>query len=203
MTGERWLVTGFPALRARKLVELALHSLPELELSILVHPQRLVEAGAVLERFGSAAERCQLVEGKAGAIDFGLSGPNYLGLARTVTRVHHLYQSFEHGLSDREARAVNVAATREIIEFAKAAGALRRLVHYSSVFVSGNRSGIVLEDELNRGQSFRSPFEESLALSEAMLEHVHDTVPLTIVRSAQVIGDSRTGEVDRSPGLTR
>ena len=52
-----------------------------------------------------------------------------------------------------------------MIELARAAKRLERLVHHSSVFVSGDRSGVVRESELAVGQGFRSPVEESLALA--------------------------------------
>ncbi|HEV8247140.1 MAG TPA: SDR family oxidoreductase, partial [Polyangiaceae bacterium] len=146
-------------------------------------------------------ERCELVPGNAPAIDFGLAGQRYLELASRVTRVHHLHQSSHHSLAEREAGQINVAATREVIEFARAAAGLRSVVHYSSVFVSGDRTGVVLEEELNVGQTFRSPAEETLALSEAMWSRTGAALPVTILRSGQVVGDTHSGEVDRLDGI--
>jgi thioester reductase-like protein len=201
MMEERWLITGFPALRARAVVRRVLEVRPDVSLVLLVHPDRKVQAEALLFALDAAASaRCDVVLGNPSAIDFGLSGADYLALAGRVARIHHLYQSHSHVLDEVASRSLNVAATREVLEFARASVGLRRLVHYSTVFVSGNRTGIVLEDELARGQAFRSPAEESLALCEAMLQRVRFSVPLTIVRTGQVVGDSRTGEFERPDG---
>jgi nucleoside-diphosphate-sugar epimerase len=87
-----------------------------------------------------------------------------------------------------------------MIELCRVARKLERLVHHSSVFVSGDRTGIVLERDLHAHQSFRSPVAASLALAEAMLRR-HREVPLTVVRAAQVVGDTESGLVDRLDGL--
>jgi nucleoside-diphosphate-sugar epimerase len=117
-----------------------------------------------------------------------------------VRVVHHAYQVLDLDAPADVARHVNVGGAREMIELGKAAHYLERLVHHSSVFVSGDRSGLVLESELAEGQGFRSPVEESLALAEQMLSR-HASLPLCIVRSPWVVGDSLTGEVDRLGGV--
>jgi nucleoside-diphosphate-sugar epimerase len=73
-------------------------------------------------------------------------------------------------------------------------------VHHSSVFVSGNRQGLVLESELAAGQAFRTPVEESLALAEQMLTR-HPELPVSVLRAPWVVGDSLTGEVERLSGI--
>jgi len=198
---EHWLVTGFPALRARTFVRHALAARPEVALVLVVHSALRGRAEQVLSTLPAAARaRVDLLSGNPAAIDFGLSGASYLALAGRVARIHHFYHSQSYSLDEREARQLNVGGVREVIEFARACVGLRRLVHHSTVFVSGNRTGIVMEDELERGQSFRSSAEESLALCEAMLQRVRPSLPLTIVRSAQVVGDSKSGEFDRLDG---
>jgi thioester reductase-like protein len=198
---EQWLVTGFPALRARTFVRRALAAPEPGRLVLLVHPALRERAERWLSAQNAASrERLELVSSDPAAIDFGLSGASYLALAERITRVHHFYQSSSYALDERGARHLNVAGVRETIEFARVCTKLERLVHYSSVFVSGSRTGIVMEDELEHGQSFRSPAEESLALGEAMLRRAGSGLPLTVVRTAHVVGDSRTGEFDHVDG---
>ncbi len=201
MTAESWLVTGFPALRARTFVRRVLAVRPDLSLVLIVHPALSARANQVLSGLSAEARaRIEVMSGNPAAIDFGLSGKNYLALAGRIARIHHFYQSLSYSLDEREARQLNVGGVREVIEFARSCAGLRRLVHYSTVFVSGNRTGIVMEDELERGQGFRCPAEESLALCEAMLQRATPSLPLTIVRAAQVVGDSHSGEFDRLDG---
>jgi nucleoside-diphosphate-sugar epimerase len=63
--------------------------------------------------------------------------------------------------------------------------------------------GPVAEEELAVGQTFRSPAAESLALAESLLRHRLAEVPITVLRTPQVLG-SRTGQVlPRPSGLHR
>jgi thioester reductase-like protein len=193
------LVTGFPGLRARVLVRLALAADPELRPVLLVHPRRRERA---VEALGELAggDRARIVQGDPAAIDFGLSREEYRALAAEVRVVHHVYQVLDLAAPGELAESINIGGAREIIELARVARGLERVVHHSSVFVSGDRTGIVLERDLQAHQSFRSPVAASLAVAESMLRR-HPEVPLTVVRASQVVGDTETGLVDRLDGL--
>ena len=196
---SRLFLTGFPGFRASALLRVALTAEPELEVAALVHPRRRAEAEEMLANHVLGRERVSLIEGDPIAIDFGLRGRDYGELADSVTHVQHLHQALDASVPGDVAERVNVGAAREIIEFSRAARRLEHLVLHSSLFVSGDRSGVVHESELAAGQSFRSPVARSLALAEAMLSR-HPELPYTIVRAGQVVGDSRTGVVGRLDG---
>ncbi|HEX6767514.1 MAG TPA: SDR family oxidoreductase, partial [Polyangiaceae bacterium] len=193
------LVTGFPGLRARAVTAAVLAGDRDARITLLVHPNRRADTEAALSAF-LARERVTVLEGDAAAIDLGLAGAAFRELAETVRVVHHAYQVVDLDAPAEVARAVNVGGAREMIELGRAAKHLERLVVHSSVFVSGARTGSVLESELAAGQTFRSPVEESLALAEQMLSR-HAALPLSIVRAPWVVGDSLTGEVDRLGGI--
>jgi nucleoside-diphosphate-sugar epimerase len=199
MSADTVLVTGFPGLRARALAAAQLAGDRDVRVTLLVHPQRRADAelaaGALLAR-----DRVSVLYGDPSAIDLGLPGRTYRELAGSLRIVHHAYQVIDLDAAAEVGHAVNVGGAREMIELARAARHLERLVHHSSVFVSGDRSGVVLESELAVGQGFRSPVEESLALAEQMLCR-HATLPVSIVRAPWVVGDSLTGEVDRLAGI--
>ncbi len=72
--------------------------------------------------------------------------------------------------------------------------ALQRLAFFSSAFVSGDRSGVIGEEELDCGQSFRTPFERSLFRCEQLAREAMPRLPITVLRPGSVIGHSRTGE---------
>jgi nucleoside-diphosphate-sugar epimerase len=71
---------------------------------------------------------------------------------------------------------------------------------HSTVHVSGDRKGVVREEELKAGQSFRSVVEESRARAEKLARAEMGRLPVAIVRPATIVGDSRTGEIDRFDG---
>ena len=117
-----------------------------------------------------------------------------------VTRIHHVAQVTYAGVDPRLAESVNIGAMREIVEFGRFAQKLRMMVIHSSAMVSGNRTGLVLEEELNAGQTFRTPVEETLARAERLARSCMKELPIAVVRPTQIVGHSRTGEVDRFDG---
>ncbi|HTQ05687.1 MAG TPA: SDR family oxidoreductase [Polyangiaceae bacterium] len=198
MTERALLVTGFPGFRARAVLACALERDEHARPFLLVHPRRSAEARLALAEL-AGGDRARVIEGDPGAIDFGLGRKDYFELAVNVAEVQHVYQVLDLAAPAAAAEAVNVGGAREVAEFGRVARGLTRIVHHSSVFVSGDRHGIVSEAELGAGQTFRSPVARSLALAEAMLGR-QASLPLTIVRAGHVIGDSRTGVVDRLDG---
>ena len=191
------LITGFPAFRARHLLRELTRRQPEVEVVALVHPSRAAEARAAADELAPSPAPVTLLEGDPAAIDFGLSGADYVALAARVRVVHGAYSITDPDRTDR-AEAVNVAAARELVEFARAAGGLERLVLYSSVFVSGDRTGRVAEHELEAGQGFRNPTERSLAIAERVVKN--SGLPFNVLRAGHLLGASDDGSIDHPSG---
>lgn len=144
--------------------------------------------------------RVNLIEGDAAAIDFGLSGAELKVLTPEIDIIHHMAQVSYLGADKKQATYVNVNGARELIEVASQCKAIKNVVYYSTAQVSGDRTGIVYEDELDSRHSFRNPVEETLARGERVVRSAMDRLPITIVRPTMVVGDSQTGEVDRFDG---
>jgi hypothetical protein len=190
------LITGFPAFRARHILREIAKRTPDGALVALVHPTRLAEARAIADELGfGVGGRLELVAGDPAALDFGLPGAAYLELARRIRLVHAAYSSTDPDADASTLEALNVGAARELAELSRVAPNLERLVAYSSVFVSGDRSGYVREDELEARQSFRNPAERTLAIAERMLRK--SGAPLNVIRAGHLLGDSVTGSMDR------
>lgn len=187
------LLTGFPALRARAVLAALQAAEPETRVIALIHPERFEEAVQVVAQSALAPSPVELLAGDPAALDFGLSGFAYRELSQVVAGVHATYSITDGAAGGELAERVNIGAARELIEFARAASALRSLVLYSSVFVSGQRAGVVRESELEAGQAFHSPVERSLAIAERMLQR--SDAPSIVLRSGHLLGE---GE---QPGL--
>jgi thioester reductase-like protein len=199
--GEALLVTGYPSFRARKMVEHLVAAEPSSRLYLIVRDKFAKDASAALEQMSKLdRDRIALISGDAAAMDLGLSGKEYRELASRVERIHHLAQVTYPGADRKMAESVNIGAMREIIELGRVCEKLRSIVVHSSAMVSGNRTGLVLEDELAAGQSFRTPVEETLARAERFARSHMTELPIVVVRPTQIVGDSRTGEVDRFDG---
>ncbi|HET9954473.1 MAG TPA: SDR family oxidoreductase [Polyangiaceae bacterium] len=192
------LVIGFPGQRAvhitRELLDGGAGAVARL--TLLVHPERLQEAQTQIASWSEAArERVTLEPADPIAIDWGLSGSRYRQLAECTRAIHAAYSSLDEDLPEATAEALHIGQARELVEFSKVASRLRTLVLYSSVFVSGDRTGRVLEDELVAGQGFRNPLERTLALTERMLADAG--IQPWVLRSGHLIADSRTGAFAR------
>jgi thioester reductase-like protein len=200
------LLTGFPSFRGRRMCEEILREDgPRAFVHAVVHPKLAADAAAALDALPlDARRRVHVIEGDAAAMDLGLSGAELRGLGREVDRIHHCVQVSYLGADRATAEHVNVGAAREVIEVARVCEHLKCLVVHSSASVSGDRSGVVREDDLDRGQHFRNPIEETLAEAERIYRRAmvakKKPVPIAVLRPSIVVGDSMHGDVDRLEG---
>lgn len=204
MTDRLAFVTGFPGFISRRLVSKLLASDEGLRVVALVEAHRMPDAEKAIGEMAQLntsnlfrQDRVELVSGDVTALDAGLSGEEFRQITSTATEVYHL--AAEHSLSvDRKsAERVNVQGTSNVLGLARAMPRLERFVHFSSAYVSGDRTGVIMEDELDAGQSFRNPYEATKHQAEHLVYKARDRLPITIIRPSGVVGDSRTGEIDR------
>ncbi len=195
------LLTGYPSLVARAVCTELLASDPKAHVVALVRAKFLADARTSRDELpAERRKRLRFLEGDAAAIDLGLSGVEWKGLAREITRIHHCAQVTYLGVDRKTAEHLNVDGTLEVLELARACEKLECVVLHSTAHVSGNRRGTVLEDELKAGQSFRTVVEETKARAERLARAAMDTLPIVVVRPSTIVGDSSTGEVDRLDG---
>ena len=133
-------------------------------------------------------------------MDLGLPGPDYKALAAEVTAIHHTAAVYYLGAKRELVERVNVDGTRTMLELAGDCARLRRFVHWSTAQVSGSRSGVILEEELDCGQRFRNVYEETKFRAERMVRDAARRLPVTILRPGIIVGDSKTGEIDKFDG---
>jgi thioester reductase-like protein len=193
-----YFVTGYPGFIGRRLVEHILEMDKEGKLYLLVQPKFLKDAQAEVERLG--VNRVEILSGDVVDMHLGLSGEEYQRLTAEVTDIFHLAAISYLGAPKETAWRVNVDGTRNVLELARDCEGLHRFNHFSTCYVSGDRVGVIAEDELERGQSFRNVYEESKYQAERLVQKAGRTLPVTIYRPSSVVGDSRTGEIDRFDG---
>ena len=195
------LLTGFPAFAARKMCEELLRGPERIFVHALVRMERLDEAKEVLDVLPlEQRQRVAFIVGDTSAIDFGLAREELRALTKEVDVIHHLAQVVRPGTNATTAYAVNVHGAREVTEIAALCPGLKCLVFHSLATVSGDRSGPVLETELDEGQGFRSEVEETLAHAERVLRQKATKLPIAIVRPTMICGDTQTGDVEQFDG---
>jgi thioester reductase-like protein len=201
VTDDVVLLTGFPSLLARAVCAEVVRADAHAQVRAVVRTKSVEEARAVVDDLPvEQRARVQIVEGDAAAIDLGLSGAEFKSIAREVTRIHHCGQVTYLGVDRNTAEHVNLGGTREAIELAGHCEKLECLVVHSTASVAGDRRGVVLEDELKAGQSFRSVIEETKARAEKIARSAMSRLPIAVVRPSTIVGHSLTGEIDRFEG---
>lgn len=203
LAGDVVLVTGFPGFRAQALVRLLTESEPNALLWLVVPPSELEAAARLLAKMPLAKERPRLIPGEPCAIDLGLSRPRYAELAARVDRWFALYQTTDPRASRELSLRVNLGSAREVAELSKVAESLAHVTFLSNSAVFGDHQGEASEEDLPLGQSFRSPAAQSLALAEALLRRKLAEIPISIVRTPQVLGARGQEPSARPSGLHR
>jgi len=126
----------------------------------------------------------------------GLRGRQRDGLAERISEVVHGAASVSFALELDASRAVNVEGTRRVLEFARhcqARGGVRRFSYISTAYVAGEHTGCFSEDDLDVGQRFRNPYEQSKFEAERLLGHWREQLPVTVLRPSIVVGERDTG----------
>jgi nucleoside-diphosphate-sugar epimerase len=144
--------------------------------------------------------RAQLVIGEPAAMDFGMAGKRFMELASRTDVVHHCaFTSYAGARVDGAAR-FNLDATSEVLELCEQSTRGCRLVMWSTTSVTGRLSGRIAEGDIPRPPGFANAIDESRYRAELTVREAMDHVPTTILRPSIVVGDSRTGEIDRMEG---
>jgi Male sterility protein len=201
--GDVVLLTGFPSFRAQALLRVLAEREPNALFWLVVPPTELEAAARALATTSLRRDQLRLIPGEPCAIDLGLSRQTYRELADRVERWFALYQTTDLRARRELCFRVNLGSAREIAELSKAAQSLSHVTFLSSGVVFGDHQGDAAEEDLALGQSFRSPAAESLALAEALLGRKLADIPLSIVRTPQVLGARGRAALTRPSGLHR
>ena len=199
--GRHALVTGYPGFIAKRLLRRLLTDMPKARFTFLVEESRRVEAESDVASFPAEKQRrMRITTGDVARMDLGLAGLEIEAL-KDVTHIFHLAAVQRVDASHELLEAVNVTGVRNVIALAKELPALERLVHFSSCLVSGDREGVITEDELDVGQRFHTFYEETKLRGEKLMRAAMKDLPITVVRPSIVVGSSDTGEIDRFDGV--
>jgi thioester reductase-like protein len=122
---------------------------------------------------------------------FGLAPERIAALGKSVGCIVHAAATIAFDAPVQEYRRLNVAGTRHAIDLAQRWRV--PLVHVSTAYVCGRRSGRILEDELDSGQKFSNGYERS----KCRAEHLVNQAPVrsAILRPAIVTGEAATGAI--------
>ncbi|WP_242905048.1 SDR family oxidoreductase [Actinomadura terrae] len=124
-------------------------------------------------------------------------GRDELRLLKSLDLVVHSAATTDFGRSAAVYETLNVGGTRNVLDLVRdVASAPVPLVHVSTAYVCGERTGTVLESDLDAGQTFGTLYEESKFRAETMVrEAMAAGQPAAVVRPSIVVGDERSGTI--------
>ena len=150
--------------------------------------------------------RLKIVKGDLTKPQLGLEPDAYERLAEKIGEVYHSAADVRHYAADAESfLATNVEGTRNIVEFAKSAGA--RLHHMSTCSVSGEhlkdgrKSAVFTEDDYNIGQVWEDNiYVKSKFLAEGLVREAAETgLETEIFRLGRLVGRASDGVFQKNP----
>jgi thioester reductase-like protein len=149
--------------------------------------------------FGTAEPYLERVRALAGDITLpglGLDPDVALDVAGQIGEIVHGAASVSFDLTLEASRAVNVDGTRHMLAFAELCslqGGLERFTYVSTAYVAGTHRGRFGEDDLDVGQRFRNPYEQSKYEAELVVRSYASRLAITVVRPSIIVGDRHSG----------
>jgi thioester reductase-like protein len=197
------LLTGFPGFIATRLLERLARGAERF--TLLVEERFAAKAAGEATRIaagaGVGADRLEVVVGDVTRPDLGLAPAVARRLAGEVDTVFHLAALYDLAVSAELAERVNVAGTENVNAFVRSVADLDRYHYVSTFVVSGRRTGVIREAELEHHAGFRNHYEETKYRAElAVRRLVAEGVPVSIYRPAVVVGSSKDGRTGKFDG---
>lgn len=191
----RYVVTGGTGFIGRRVVSRLLESRPDAQVWVLVRRRSLGRFERLAAQWGDQwGERVKPLVAELPELDLSDEVLAELG---EIDHVVHCAAIYDITAGEPEQRAANVEGTRAVIALARRLGATMH--HVSSIAVAGDFRGEYTEDDFDVGQQLPTPYHQTKFEAELL---VRSTPGLRhrIYRPAVVVGDSRTGEMDKVDG---
>lgn len=179
---------------------------PDVELQVLVRATDATDADRRLSRAwwdepdlrAAIGTRVRPVIGDIRSARLGMPDETYGELVRRVNLVVHAAADLRLDAPVEELRAANVDGVRNVLDLTHEIDrdhGLERLVHVSTAYVAGGRSGVIDEGPSSDQLGFLSAYEQSKYEGETLVRAAMRDLPIAIARPGMVVGDSRTGAV--------
>jgi NAD(P)-dependent dehydrogenase (short-subunit alcohol dehydrogenase family) len=194
----QYFVTGATGFIGKRLVKKLLQRRGSV-VYFLIRAGSADKVPALLEYWGVDAKRAIAVHGDLTQKTCGVSAADVKALkAKGIDQFHHLAAVYDLGADEESQIAVNVEGTRNVVQLAQAIGAAH-FHHVSSIAAAGMYEGVFREDMFDEAEGLDHPYFMTKHESEKIVRR-EAKMPWTVYRPALVVGDSRTGEMDKIDG---
>ncbi len=166
----------------------------------LIRAESKKKVSKLMEFWGSeAAKRCIPVVGDIAKPGLGLSPADKTKIKGKIKHFFHLAAVYDMSASAEANELANVTGTQNAVALANdiKAGLFH---HMSSIAVAGNYEGVFREDMFDEAKDYLDhPYMQTKHESEAFVRKNCD-MPWRAYRPGVVLGDSKTGEIDKIDG---
>ena len=165
---------------------------------VLVRSGSLERLDQLKARWGKAARKIVPVTGDLTRPFLGISPAQRKKLQGKIDHVFHLAAIYDLKADANAQEAANIKGTTHAVRFAEAVGA-KRFHHVSSIAAAGLYPGTFTEDMFEEAIGLENPYFRTKHDSEGIVRK-KCSIPWRIYRPGIVVGDSRTGEIDKIDG---
>jgi NAD(P)-dependent dehydrogenase (short-subunit alcohol dehydrogenase family) len=148
--------------------------------------------------WGEDGKRVIPITGDLAKPRLGVSSANRKKLEGKIGQVFHLAAIYDLKADAASQEVANIEGTLNTVRFAEAVKA-KRFNHVSSIAAAGLYPGTFREDMFAEAQGLDNPYFRTKHESEAVVR-VKCDIPWRIYRPGIVVGDSKTGVIDKIDG---
>ncbi len=192
-----YFVTGATGFIGKRLVAKLL-SRPGTVVYFLTRSLELAKLQDVYDYWGGDDTRVIPIVGDLTQADLGVSKADVRKLKGKVDHFFHLAAVYDLKASAEDQQRANVDGTRNTVRLAEGIGA-KRFHLVSSIAAAGLYEGLFREDMFDEAENLDNPYFRTKHDSEAIVRK-ECSIPWRVFRPAIVVGDSRTGEMDKIDG---
>ncbi len=192
-----YFVTGASGFIGKRLVRKLLERRGAV-VHFLVRDASREKLAPLYEFWGVSAKRAIPVQGDIALPGLGIKAAERKELQGKIRHFFHLAAIYDLKADAEDQMRVNVEGTRNVVKFANdiKAGCFH---HVSSIAAAGMFEGVFREDMFEEAENLENPYFSTKHSSEGIARK-ELKVPWRIYRPGSVVGDSRTGEMDKIDG---
>ncbi|MDH5208292.1 MAG: SDR family oxidoreductase [Burkholderiaceae bacterium] len=192
-----YFVTGATGFIGRRLVKKLLARRGAV-VYFLVRPESREKVPALLEDWGVGEDRAVAVVGDLAQPLLGVSKADQKKMAGKIRHFFHLAAVYDLGADADSQIVANIEGTRNAVALANAlkAGVFQ---HVSSIAAAGMYEGVFREDMFDEAENLDHPYFATKHDSEKIVRKETE-MPWRVYRPGLVVGDSKTGEMDKIDG---
>jgi NAD(P)-dependent dehydrogenase (short-subunit alcohol dehydrogenase family) len=165
---------------------------------VLVRPGSLERLEQLKAGWGRSARKIVAVTGDLTKPYLGITPAQRKKLQGKIDHVFHLAAIYDLKADAAAQEAANIKGTTHAVRFAEAVSA-KRFHHVSSIAAAGLYPGTFTEDMFDEAIGLENPYFRTKHDSEGIVRS-KCKVPWRIYRPGIVVGDSRTGAIDKIDG---